>query len=409
MFEAKPPRVGIHFAFTDDSWLGGVNAIGNLLHALTILEKPRIEPVIIAGAATPYGLVDSLPKFELLRTRLVDSCNFEYLSRRVLRRALGFDPLIESWLRANKIDILCHSPSLGKRSSIPTIGYIADFGYQHFKNIYSADVWAKKHAGMVRICNEYDTLLMSSRAVAADYSKFFPAASARPAVLHFIPARVLLRTEVTDLQTLMLRYKIPERFFYVPNQFWVHKNHQTIVEALELLASEGREVHVVSTGLTKDERQPGYFSKLMLEVERRGVADRFHVLGIVPYADAGAIMRHSVAVVSASRFEGWGLSVAEAKLLGKLVILSDIPVFREQSPEHGVFFDPLNPRELAGHLVRIWETYSLSEDLRRQQLAEQSRATVIRAYARGFEEIVIEAMLRRRGVRQGFWSRFPNG
>ena len=34
--------------------------------------------------------------------------------------------------------------------------------------------------------------------------------------------------------------------------------------------------------------------------------------------------------VNPSRFEAWGLTVSEALCLGKAVIVSDIPVFREQ-------------------------------------------------------------------------------
>ncbi len=42
------------------------------------------------------------------------------------------------------------------------------------------------------------------------------------------------------------------------------------------------------------------------------------------------LLAHAVAVINPSRFEGWSSSVEEAKALGKPLIVSDIPVHREQ-------------------------------------------------------------------------------
>lgn len=389
-------RVGIEFAFTDEEWIGGVKATSNLLHALARLEHPRIRPVVIAGMATPNSLLEDLPKLERLRTSLVDRTSYQFFARRALKKALGFDPLMECWLRANGVDVLFNSTSLGRRASIPTIGYIADFSYRYFKELYTPETWTKKDVGSARVCNEFDTLLLSSHAVAADYKKFFPEASAKAAVLHFVPSQTLAIEELPELSTLVSRYGIPSKFLYTPNQFWVHKNHRAIIEALSLVASEGHDIHIVSTGLTKDVRKPEYFAELMQDVQRRGLGDRFHVLGLVRYEDAIALMRNCVGVISASLSEGWGLTVAEAKLIGKTVILSDIPVFREQSPDYGLFFNPSDPKELAHHLVSVWDAYSREEDLRRQMLAKAHGEAVLRRYARGFEDIVLETAGRRK-------------
>jgi len=55
-----------------------------------------------------------------------------------------------------------------------------------------------------------------------------------------------------------------------------------------------------------------------------------------------------------SLFEGFGLSVDEARSTGKKILLSDIPVHREQDVPQGVFFDPRNVEDLAKKLESIW-------------------------------------------------------
>ena len=50
------------------------------------------------------------------------------------------------------------------------------------------------------------------------------------------------------------------------------------------------------------------------------------------------IYDRSVALISPSRGEGYGLPVVEGALRGKPVILSDLPVYREIAGEAGFFF-----------------------------------------------------------------------
>ena len=389
-------RVGIEFPFTDRSWSGGINMIAHLLHALARQGCRRLQPIVIAAPDTPGELLEELPPIEVLRTKLVDTKSPAYLLRRLAKKTLGHDPIMEAWLRSNGISVLSHCSSLGRRSSVPTIGFIADFNFIHFKDLYSDAAWRWKNAGTARVCDEFDTLLLHAQAVADDYRAFFPGAKAKPAVLHFIPAHLGDIRDAIPLQTLIARYKTPEKYFYAPNQFWVHKNHRVIIEAMSLLVERGHDVHVVSSGRTADDRRPEYFPDLMREVERRKLRNRFHVLGVVPYADVTAFMRHCVAVVTASLSEGWGFSVAEAILMGKSVILSDIAVFREQAPEYGVYFNPSNPQELAEHLAQAWRAYSVAIDFDRQKEAEKRRASAIAAFANEYENIVIETAFRRR-------------
>jgi len=46
-----------------------------------------------------------------------------------------------------------------------------------------------------------------------------------------------------------------------------------------------------------------------------------------------------------SRFEGFGMSVAESKSLGKRVLASDLGLLREQAAPGAVYFDPADAGE----------------------------------------------------------------
>lgn len=68
---------------------------------------------------------------------------------------------------------------------------------------------------------------------------------------------------------------------------------------------------------------------------------------VLPYADVLGLMRTAVAVINPSLMEGWSTTVEEAKSLGAPLILSDIPVHREQASTIADFFDAQSPASLA--------------------------------------------------------------
>jgi glycosyltransferase involved in cell wall biosynthesis len=382
-------KVGIQFAFLDDSWLGGVAAIANLVNALKLLDEPRVEPVLIAAPQTPDVLLKDMAGAEVLRTRLLDPSRWSSRFGRVTRRVLGSNLPLERWLRHHDIDVFSHCSPVGRRTNIPNIGHIADFGYKYFPELYSANAFKRTDAGMARLCNEHDILLLSSRAAESDYKRFFPFASAKSAVLNIVPSNIPECSATRD--ELANKYHLPHTYIYSPNQFWVHKNHLTIVAALAIAQSKGQHLDVVCSGQTHDPRAPHHFDTVLDLARRLGVADRFHVLGVVPYQDAMDLMRHSAVVLSASLFEGWGISVTEAKMLGKSMVLSDIPVFREQEPDRARYFDPQDAEALAAQLTAAVEEFSEREDRRAGARARARWPKLRQAYARRYEDIVLAA------------------
>ncbi len=146
------------------------------------------------------------------------------------------------------------------------------------------------------------------------------------------------------------KYGLPSCFFYLPNQFWRHKNHQVVIDALEILKHRGIDVVVAASGSSHNSKDSSYFSNLMMQVEQRGIAANFRYLGMIPIDDVYALLRSATALINPSSFEGWSTTVEEAKSFGTPMFLSDINVHREQAA-NGLFFDLHDPAALANHLA----------------------------------------------------------
>jgi glycosyltransferase involved in cell wall biosynthesis len=288
------------------------------------------------------------------------------------------------------VDVLSHTPALGKWSPIPTISWIPDFQERHLPDFFSAEEIARREDGHRSTASAATFIIVSSHHAQRDLAGLFPQAKSKSRVLQFVSGVGGERVLPTAAE-LTARYAIEGPFFYLPNQFWIHKNHRVVVEALALLKSRGRNPTVICTGHTGDYRHPRYFAELMHRVAEAGVNAGFRVEGLVPFDDVAAFMRHCVAVINPSSFEGWSTTVEESKSLGKCVLLSDIEVHREQAPERGRFFDLHEPAQLAQLMEAALDAYSPQQEDQSQRRAALALPSRLRVFADAYQTIVLEA------------------
>jgi glycosyltransferase involved in cell wall biosynthesis len=126
-----------------------------------------------------------------------------------------------------------------------------------------------------------------------------------------------------------------------------HKNHRRLVEAWEILASEGV---FPSLALTIHESQ---YQELAEHIKKRVVASRLNIinLGLVPASGMQALYAESGALVYPSLFESYGLPLYEAEKAGLAVIASERDYVRDVS-EPVVSFDPTSVASIARAIKR---------------------------------------------------------
>jgi glycosyltransferase involved in cell wall biosynthesis len=120
------------------------------------------------------------------------------------------------------------------------------------------------------------------------------------------------------------------------------KGHRTVLRAFQMLWAAGLTVHLVFVG------RPGWkVSDLISELEELSVASE--LFDYYPNASDEKLARcysEADAVIAASLAEGFGLPLVETLLLGKPLIASDIPAFREVAGNLPTYFEPGNPVSL---------------------------------------------------------------
>ncbi|MBD3729207.1 MAG: glycosyltransferase family 4 protein [Sphingomonadales bacterium] len=364
-------RVGFIFSDRKRAWMGGVNYLRNLFLAFATAPETGIEPVLLVP---PDMVEDARGEFAdtgvtVLACPYVEGRGLAKTAGVALKRLIGHDPLFAGWLKRHGIALLSHRTTLGRGSAVPSIAWIPDFQHLVLPELYTEEVRTRRDRAFRRMAQQSDAMIVSSEDARGNLAAFLPQAADKAHVLHFV-ADMAVEGAVSRAE-LEETYGFSGPFFFLPNQFWAHKNHAAAIRALGLLRAAGEPVLVLASGNVANKFDPAHIDRVHALIEECGVADDFRLVGLVPRSHLLALMRDCVALINPSRFEGWSSTVEEARTLGKRVILSDIPVHREQAPPRADYFAPDSPEELADAMRRALSEWD--------PVAESSHAAAARA------------------------------
>ena len=106
--------------------------------------------------------------------------------------------------------------------------------------------------------------------------------------------------------------------------------------------------------LRNDNRNPGYTEKLKAYVTENDLEDVVRFLGFLDRREQLKLMKHSVAVIQPSLFEGWSTVIEDAMAMNQRIITSDLEVNIEQLGEKGMYFERYNFCELAQKIKNVF-------------------------------------------------------
>lgn len=335
------------------SWPGGRHYLLNLISSLTLLPKETAEPIIFLGPGVSKTEIDELTAGGRVRAEV--ETHWEAGARTRFTTALrsvvlGWDRSAEaSFLRAGVDVVFQHNEYYGRHFALPCIAWIPDFQHRRMPWMFSYVNRVRRDLGYRALTRTAAVILLSSEAARADCESVYPESRGKTTVAHFAVriGRGALSQDIADCRA---RYELPERYLYLPNQFWKHKNHIAVVEAMRILSARGSSVVLVLSGAQSDVRHPGYAQQVLDRIRTSDLVAGIRVLGLVPYEDVITLMRGSQALVNPSLSEGWSTTVEEAKLLSVPLVLSSLDVHREQAGDAALYFDPSSPEEIANAL-----------------------------------------------------------
>lgn len=239
------------------------------------------------------------------------------------------------------------SGSLGPEFPLPWIGYAYDLQHKYFPELFREQERMERDRHFLQLAREAKAIITNSLFVKRDMERFFPDSKGKITPLPFSP--MLRKDWLEDCSARLLRkFRLPERYFLISNQFWVHKDHMTAFRALRYLKDLSG-VCIVCTGRVSDYRVPEYAREIAEFIEKAELKERVLMLGHVKKREQIELMKAAVALIQPTLFEGGpgGGSVYDAIAIGTPVILSDIEVNREATCQNISWFEAGSSEDLA--------------------------------------------------------------
>ena len=328
------------------NYKGGINYLKNIFYAICTYKKYDYNFILFVPKNISINITLLFHKdVTIIKTSLLTRYSLLWLLNK-----LTFNFFLSRLLLKHNIDIVSHSNY--KSKIFYTINWIPDFQYLHYPNLWTR-IGLKKtiklHNSLVK---NSDIILLSSNSAFEDYLIMYKDYNYKCEVLNFVSQPIDIN--LNDKDYVINKYNIERDYFYLPNQFWQHKNHIIVYKAINELKLNGYNPLLLTSGPMIDYRtKNNHIVDLSNYVIINNLQNNIKHLGIIEYNDVLKLMKFSISLINPSLFEGWSSTIEEAKVIGTRIILSKINVHLEQAPENCFYFNPNDELELYNIMANI--------------------------------------------------------
>jgi glycosyltransferase involved in cell wall biosynthesis len=379
-------RVGVYIGDASPDVGGGYTFVHDVLAEITRRQRELgHEFVVLTTQARPAGA----PPFEVVSLAEAVSdrgTRARHWLGHTLNRALTRSPVLYSEvalpalaraLAAAQLDVIWYlTPAVCLSHDIPYVTVVWDL--QHRLQPFFPEVSASYEG--LRRDDIYRTILGGASMVVAgteagsdEIQRFYGVDRGRIRILpHPTPAFAL---EAGADAVALPAGAPPEPFIFYPAQFWAHKNHVNLLEALALLRDrDGLRINLALSGSDK-----GNLEFVRSAARRLHVEDAVRFLGFVDRDVLIALYRRALALTYVTFFGPENLPPLEAFALGCPVIASNVSGSSEQLGDAALLVDPRSPGQIADAIRRV---HGSPEE--RALLIERGRARARRFTSRDF-------------------------
>jgi len=377
-----------------DEYPGGKNYMKNLFYSLNLVENNFFECILFIGNKTSLTYEKDFVKYaKIVRSSLFDRWSLYWFFYKLIFKFFNSHIVLYPLIKKYNIAALSHSDIYGKNLPFKTINWLPDIQHVHLPHLLTEEGFDFENKRFKKRLKLSDLVIFSSYTTQKDGLCLLPNCKKNNVVIR--PAYNVIEYNFSDFQKNKIEklFNFSGKYFYLPNQFWVHKNHKIVFEAVKKLRGDGLEPLVICTGLMEGADAPNrnfdkYISELRNYYKENNLSNNIKLLGLVDYKYVQYFMRNCISAINPSFFEGWSSTVEESKSIGKKIILSDLEIHREQDPPGAIFFDPHNAEELAKIMAEIWKTKDGGPDLEKEKDAKVKLEGRIKKFGEEYQDSI---------------------
>ena len=260
--------------------------------------------------------------------------------QRLGTRAVPAPSALDRALRRDGADLVWFASSYAEDTELPYIFTIWDIEYLRqpwYPEVSRGGEWERRDRYYNRYLPKATRVIVPNPAGTEQVMRNFRVDRDRILELPH-PTPALPEGAPADDARLRSEAGVEGAYVFYPAQFWPHKDHAVVIDALARIDG----LDAVFCGGDKGSLEP--VRRLAAEA---GVAERVHFLGFVEPPLLAALYRGAEALVYPSRFGPENLPPLEAFALGCPVVAAAVPGAREQLADAAVLFPPGDADALA--------------------------------------------------------------
>tara|TARA_Y100000591_G_scaffold101369_1_gene86161 strand:- start:793 stop:2028 length:1236 start_codon:yes stop_codon:yes gene_type:complete len=300
---------------------------------------------------------------------------YDLLTGKLIKKLFNFIFKInkfESFLLSNSVDLVFFNQMSSTALFLKKIDYIVSFwDMAHLEYPLFPECKENYHSISAREYI-YKTLADQSLYIIADsqegmrkFLKRYNVEEKKLKIIYSEPSsQILKRKKVDDnfsTEVLKKFELLNKKFIFYPAQYWAHKNHIYIIEAISLMEKKNKELTAVFCGTDKNNLDylKSFTKKLKLEKSIK-------FLDFLSEDELNELYKNSFAIVVPTYFGPTNHLPIEGFYFEKPVFYSNIWSDTEQVKDAVISIDLNNPNDLANKLLKFLSNKDLEEEFKQK-------------------------------------------
>lgn len=174
-------------------------------------------------------------------------------------------------------------------SSIYDVNFKLD---NYFPEYDSSSLFESKNLIVKKSVDRAFKILVDTKRSKKELTEYYNCPSKKIIIQPFTPLLPDIDRNV-DTQKIMLKLGIQKKkFLFYPAQFWAHKNHKYIIDAIKILNKEENDIHVVFCGSDK-----GNLNYIKAEINNEGLQDKFLIFNFITDEEVISLYKNCIGLI----------------------------------------------------------------------------------------------------------------
>jgi len=265
---------------------------------------------------------------------------------------------IDDIYQNEKIDFLWLLGPCDVNTTIPFVFTVWDLGHKilPFFPEYKGDEWNNREEMYNKMLKKATFIITGNH---TGKNEIIINYSINPGKIHIIPFSIPKFCFENINENYSSSFQIQQPFVFYPAQFWAHKNHIILIEAIAWLRDEKKiNMNCYFTG-----HDYGNLPYIRYMISKYSLNNQIFILGFIPQEDLVYLYKNALTMIFPSYLGPNNLPLLEAVAFGCPLLYSNIPGHIEQMEGVGLPFDPANYINLGENIQKIYNDSRLREEI----------------------------------------------